>query len=161
MASHTNPGFQLLLKLGRVSGAGHLPTWPQSAAFSGSCLPSLACARQSAAFPPRGFRVPACVYTCPPLPKCLMQAFGLEIVLYSPVLCDLLCPRRGCCCCSVASVVSDSVGPHKWQPTRLPHPWDSPGKNTGVGCYFLLQCLTSVCFTDQQYYFKLLLFTNA
>ena len=28
---------------------------------------------------------------------------------------------------------------HRWQPTRLPHPWDSPGKNTGVGCHFLLQ----------------------
>ena len=28
--------------------------------------------------------------------------------------------------------------PHRWQPTRLPHPWDSPGKNTGVGCHFLL-----------------------
>ena len=28
---------------------------------------------------------------------------------------------------------------HKQQPTRLPHPWDSPGKNTGVGCHFLLQ----------------------
>ena len=27
------------------------------------------------------------------------------------------------------------------QPTRLPHPWDSPGKNTGVGCHFLLQCM--------------------
>ena len=27
--------------------------------------------------------------------------------------------------------------PHRWQPTRLPHPWDSPGKNTGVGCHFL------------------------
>ena len=31
--------------------------------------------------------------------------------------------------------------PHRWQPTKLPHPWDSPGKNTGVGCYFLLQCM--------------------
>ena len=30
--------------------------------------------------------------------------------------------------------------PHRQQPTRLPHPWDSPGKNTGVGCHFLLQC---------------------
>ena len=29
---------------------------------------------------------------------------------------------------------------HRRQPTRLPHPWDSPGKNTGVGCHFLLQC---------------------
>ena len=37
--------------------------------------------------------------------------------------------------------LSDSVRPHRWQPTRLPHPWDSPGKNTGVGCYFLLQCM--------------------
>ena len=41
---------------------------------------------------------------------------------------------------AVASVVSDSVWPHRWQPTRLPRPWDSPGKNTGVGCHFLLQC---------------------
>ena len=31
--------------------------------------------------------------------------------------------------------------PHRWQPTRLPHPWDSPSKNTGVGCHFLLQCI--------------------
>ena len=37
------------------------------------------------------------------------------------------------------SVVSDSVRPHRRQPTRLPRPWDSPGKNTGVGCHFLLQ----------------------
>ena len=37
--------------------------------------------------------------------------------------------------------MSDSVQPHRWQPTRLPHPWDSPGKNTGVGCHFLLQCV--------------------
>ena len=44
-----------------------------------------------------------------------------------------------CCCCWVASVVSDPVRPHRWQPTRLPRPWDSPGKNTGVGCHFLLQ----------------------
>src|SRR5574337_37212 len=42
---------------------------------------------------------------------------------------------------AVASVVSDSVRPHRWQPTRLPHPWDSPDKNTGVGCHFLLQCM--------------------
>ena len=31
--------------------------------------------------------------------------------------------------------MSDSVRPHRRQPTRLPHPWDSPGKNTGVGCH--------------------------
>ena len=51
--------------------------------------------------------------------------------------------RKGgkrCCCCWVASVVSDSVRPHRRQPTSLPRLWDSPGKNTGVGCHFLLQC---------------------
>ena len=37
--------------------------------------------------------------------------------------------------------MSNSVRPHRWQPTRLPRPWDSPGKNTGVGCHFLLQCM--------------------
>ena len=37
--------------------------------------------------------------------------------------------------------MSDSVQPHRRQPTRLHHPWDSPGKNTGVGCHFLLQCM--------------------
>ena len=34
--------------------------------------------------------------------------------------------------------MSDSVRPHRWQPTRLPHPWDFPGKSTGVGCHCLL-----------------------
>ena len=37
--------------------------------------------------------------------------------------------------------MSDSVRPQRWQPTRLPRPWDSPGKNTGVGFHFLLQCM--------------------
>ena len=39
----------------------------------------------------------------------------------------------------VTTVVSDSVRLHRRQPIRLPRPWDSPGKNTGVGCHFLLQ----------------------
>ena len=37
--------------------------------------------------------------------------------------------------------MSNSVRPHRRQPNRRPHPWDSPGKNTGVGCHFLLQCM--------------------
>ena len=37
--------------------------------------------------------------------------------------------------------MSNSVRPHRQQPTRLPRPWDSEGKNTGVGCHFLLQCM--------------------
>ena len=61
--------------------------------------------------------------------------------------CVQLCSQRRlllllcCCCCSATSVVSDSMQPHRQQPTRLPGPWDSPGKNTGVGCHFLLQCM--------------------
>ena len=41
----------------------------------------------------------------------------------------------------VTSVVSDSLPPHRQQPTRLPCPWDPPDKNTGVGCHFLFQCM--------------------
>ena len=37
--------------------------------------------------------------------------------------------------------MSDSVQSHRRQPTRIPCPWDSPGKNTGMGCHFLLQCM--------------------
>ena len=37
--------------------------------------------------------------------------------------------------------MSNSVRPHRRQPTRLPRPWDSPGKNTGVCCHFLFQCM--------------------
>ena len=55
----------------------------------------------------------------------------------------VLCHDTDCCCCycccRVASVMPDSVRPHRQQPTRLSRPWDSPGKNTGVGCHFLLQ----------------------
>ena len=45
------------------------------------------------------------------------------------------------CCCWVAAGVSDPVQPQRRQPPGLPRPWDSPGKNTGVGCHFLLQCM--------------------
>ena len=57
---------------------------------------------------------------------------------------DLLSEKLKSSCryyCQVTSVVSDSVRPHRQQPTRLPRPWDSPGKNTDVGCRFLLQCI--------------------
>ena len=45
---------------------------------------------------------------------------------------------RGARCCRV---MSDCLRPRGLQPTRLLCPWDSPGKNTGVGCHFLLQCM--------------------
>ena len=41
-----------------------------------------------------------------------------------------------CCCCWVTSVVSDSAWPHRRQPTRMPHPWDSPGKKNWSGLPF-------------------------
>ena len=62
----------------------------------------------------------------------------LEKRVAVPIKVNMPLPR---CCCWVASVASDSVRPHRRQPTRLPCPWDSPGKNTGVGCHFLLQCV--------------------
>ena len=49
--------------------------------------------------------------------------------------------HRGCCCCycyKVPSVMSNSVQLYGLQPTRLLHPWDFPGKSTGVGCHCLL-----------------------
>ena len=45
------------------------------------------------------------------------------------------------CAAAAKLLQSCPVWPHKWQPPRLPHPWDSPGKKTGVGCHFLLQCM--------------------
>ena len=47
-----------------------------------------------------------------------------------------------CCCCWVTLVISNSVWPHRQRPTMLFCPWGSPGKNTGVGCHFLLQSVT-------------------
>ena len=48
------------------------------------------------------------------------------------------------------SVVSDCSRPHGLQPTRLPCPWDFPGKSSGVGCHCLLRCTLSgpLCFTQ-------------
>ena len=52
--------------------------------------------------------------------------------------------------------MSNSVRPHRRQPTGLPRPWDSPGKNTGVGCHFLLQCIKVKCESeDAQLYLTL------
>ena len=49
--------------------------------------------------------------------------------------------KKNVCCCCVASIVSDSVRPQKTAAHQAPRPWDYLGKNTGVGCYFLLQCM--------------------
>ena len=73
-----------------------------------------------------------CWLPCPSIYLCIISSF-IHSVSQSTFTC--------CCCCQVASVMSDSLRPHRQQPTRLPRPWDSPGKNTGVSCHFLLQCM--------------------
>ena len=57
--------------------------------------------------------------------------------------CKLVQPpwKTACCCWWCFSHVWLCPWPHRRQPTRLPHPWDSPGKHTGAGCHFLLQCM--------------------
>ena len=62
------------------------------------------------------------------------------MIIYSQVF-SMCLPNETAGAAAVISVVSDSVRPHRWQPTRLLCPWDSPGKNTEVGCHFLLQCM--------------------
>ena len=60
---------------------------------------------------------------------------------YYRMSCDIIIRSMSCCCCCyITLVVSNSVRPHRRQPTRIPRPWDCPGKNTGAGCHFLLQC---------------------
>ena len=75
------------------------------------------------------------------LPSTQCKELTGELFPTSPFFSTFVSKHCCCCCCCVASVVSDSVRPHRRQPTRPCCPWDSPGKNTGVGCHFLLQCM--------------------
>ena len=72
---------------------------------------------------------PRYTYTC-------VYSFPNSFLSY----CRVLSQVPSAAAAAVASVMSDSVRPQRRQPTRLPRPWDSPGKNTGVGCHCLLQC---------------------
>ena len=65
------------------------------------------------------------------MPKTADEAGSGEVDFWSPLLLLLLNHFSRVRLC----------GPCRRQPTRLPRPWDSPGKNTGVGCHFLLQCM--------------------
>ena len=68
---------------------------------------------------------------------CLLNFHSLSytfLTVFSP-FCVCVCV----CMCVSCLVVSDSLQPHRPQPTRPLCPWDSPGKNTGVGCHFLLR----------------------
>ena len=66
----------------------------------------------------------------------------IQVHLFCPNW-KIFLPLYGYMLCYAKSLQScpDSVRPHRRQPTRLPRPWDSPGKNTGVGCHFRLQCM--------------------
>ena len=72
---------------------------------------------------------------------CYFQLYSTVIQTYICTYVSIYSFSYSFLLCQVTSVMSDSVGPRRWQPTRLPHPWDSPGKKTGVGCHFLLQCM--------------------
>ena len=61
--------------------------------------------------------------------------------LKSPLKVSLQALRKLLLLLSHFSRVSNLCDPTEPQPTRLPHPWDSPCKNTGLGCHFLLQCI--------------------
>ena len=82
----------------------------------------------------------SCAFTplLPAQPLCPPHPFSLTLSPLSLTYTHM-CNTKVYICCWVASVVSNSVWPHRRQPTRLLCPWDSPGKNTGVGCRFLLQ----------------------
>jgi len=76
---------------------------------------------------------------------CSLLPFSKVIQLYVYILLSSMffstMVHHAAAAAAVASVVSDSARPHTRQPTRLLWPWDSSGKNTGVGCHFLLQCM--------------------
>ena len=81
------------------------------------------------------------------------QFFGAEPSFYGLTLTSIhdywKNRNSDCCCCLVASVMPDSVQPQGLQSSRLLRLWDSPGKNTGVGCHFHLQPLTRQTFCPQ------------
>ena len=65
-----------------------------------------------------------------------------HLVFSSPSICAVLLYDNFMAAAAAKSLQSClTLQPHRRQPTRLPHPWDSLGKNTGVGCHFLLQCM--------------------
>ena len=63
---------------------------------------------------------------------------GSDKIIYEKVIEDNLENSSSSNSSVSRSVASDSLQPHGLQPARLLCPWDSPGKNTGVGCHYLL-----------------------
>ena len=121
--------------------ASSLLSGPRGGRVCVLCWParSAVCALRGSA--PRG---PG-VCTSSPLSRAVC-CFGLGASMWIP---DSACPSLGRAPAGLgrcASVVSDCMQPYRRQPTRLPGPWDSPGKNAGVGCHFLLQTYVQLRF---------------
>ena len=68
----------------------------------------------------------------------LVKAVVFPIVMYG---CESWTIKKAAAAAAKSLQSCLTVRPHRRQPTKLPHPWESPGKNTGVGCHFLLQCM--------------------
>ena len=74
-----------------------------------------------------------------PAKVCLVKAMVFPVVMYGCESWTIKKDAAAAAAAKVVSVVSDSMRPHRRQPSMLPRPWDSPGNKTGVGCHFLLQ----------------------
>ena len=72
----------------------------------------------------------------PVVQRCLRSTAGKGMVWLAPHW-----PRHSLCPGLLLPPMSDSVLRLRRQPARLPRPWDPPGRNTGAGCHFLLQCM--------------------
>ena len=70
---------------------------------------------------------------------CVCMWVGKEKKNLAPSNFSFNCLQNKCTCFLSLSVMSDSLQPHRLQPSRLLCPWNSPGQNTGVGCHSLLQ----------------------
>ena len=83
----------------------------------------------------RHFATPwTAAYQAPPSMGVSRQEYWSGVPLPSPDLVAAAAAAKSLQSCP-------TLQPHRWQPPRLPRPWESPGKNTGMGCHFLLQCM--------------------
>ena len=76
------------------------------------------------------------------IPCCSLPGFSVRGILQARILEWVAIPFSRLTGYAAKSLQScPTLRPHRWQPTRLPRPWDSQGNCTGVGCHFLLQCM--------------------
>ena len=92
--------------------------------------------------------MPSLSLALPPTPKASAISFYCTFVLYFRPVRQVSSLQAAACeyengpaAAAKSHQLCPTLGPHRRKPTRLHRPWDSPGKNTGVGCHFLLQCM--------------------